>query len=257
MNILAPSGYKDFLWAVELHHFGFEIIGLWPKTDKFARLWSEIRISIILILLIFVLNIPMIYTITQIWDDMVLVINNLQTTLPFVAASVKYVIMRWKRTVFSSIVNMMAEDWMVLKLDAERNVMIRQARIARLIMIIGYFFVLVGFFALFISSYFGIKDSEITNFTNADKQLPLQTYYFYDINKSPQYELTYFIHFTTVLFGAIIYMCIDIFLILITLHICGQLENFRCRLSKLVSCKDFNKTLNNITSTHLRLIRYK
>lgn len=83
---------------MELHHFSLEIFGLWPKTDKFARLWSEIRVGIILTLLIFVCNIPMICKIIQIWGDMVLVINNLQICLPYIIASMKYIIIRRKRT---------------------------------------------------------------------------------------------------------------------------------------------------------------
>jgi len=34
---------------------------------------------------------------------------------------------------------MMAEDWMEFKIDEERNVMIKRARIARLIVICGFF----------------------------------------------------------------------------------------------------------------------
>lgn len=88
----------DFVWAVELHYFGLELLGLWPKADKFARFWSEIRVGIILTLFIFVSDIPMICEIIQIWGDMVLVINNLQICLPYLILSVKYIIMRWKRT---------------------------------------------------------------------------------------------------------------------------------------------------------------
>jgi len=85
---------------VELHRYGWEMIGLWPKNYKSAkrRLWSKLYTGIILILLIFVCNVPMIRKIMYVWGDMVLVINNLQTTLPFVIATVKYFMMQWKRT---------------------------------------------------------------------------------------------------------------------------------------------------------------
>lgn len=151
----------------------------------------------------------------------------------------------------------MAEDWIAFKLDAERDVMITQARMARLIMTIGYVLVITASLILTIPPYLGIQQSGIVNFTNWDKPLPLQTYYFYDTNKSPQYELTFVMQCITAVIGGIIYMCVDIFLILLILHIYGQLEIFRRRLFKLESCKNFNKALNNIIETHLRLIRYE
>lgn len=149
----------------------------------------------------------------------------------------------------------MAEDWMVFKHFTERNMMIRRARSARLIMVFGYILTIIGFLTVIIPPYFGTQIT--TNFMNRSKLLPLETYHFYNADKSPQYELTFFIHMITVLLAATIYMSIDIFLVLIILHICGQLEIFKCRLVSLVLCKNFNKVLNNIIATHVRLIRYK
>ncbi|XP_039307761.1 odorant receptor 43a isoform X2 [Solenopsis invicta] len=254
-DISMSSGYSDFVWAVKLHYFGLEILGLWPKIDKCARLWSRIRVGFILTLLIFISDIPLIFAIVQTWSNMVSLINTLQLALPFMVVSVKYFIIQWKRTVFLSIVNMMAEDWMAIKLDTERNVMIKQARIARSIMIIGYIFVALACLSLILPSYFGIEVIDTMNLTNRNKPLPLQTYH-YDTDKSPQFELTLLIHTLTILFAGIIYLCLDNSLILITFHIRGQLENFRCRLVRLVCCKNFNKVLNNIIITHLRLIRF-
>ncbi|XP_018354238.1 PREDICTED: uncharacterized protein LOC108755621 [Trachymyrmex septentrionalis] len=259
MDITKSPGYKDFLWAVNLHRFGFEMVGLWPKLNKCTEksLWSEIWVGIIFILLIFISNVPMIYAVIEVWGNMVHVIDNLHTMLPQLIISVRYIIMRRKQTVVLSIVNMMAEDWIAFKQDKERNVMIKQAQIARLIMIIGYVFMVIAVLAVIIPPCFGIPVIYvITNFTSVNKPLPLKTYYFYNTDKSPQFELTFFIHSFTTFLAAIIYICVDIFLILIILHICGQLENFRCRLTDLISCKNFNEVLNNIIETHLRLIRF-
>ncbi|XP_018308010.1 uncharacterized protein, partial [Mycetomoellerius zeteki] len=156
-----------------------------------------------------------------------------------------------------SIINMMEEDWMAFKLDRERDVMIKQARTARLIMMIEYVFIIMGFLTLIVLPCFGMQVTYVTNSTDRRKFLPLATYHFYDINKSPQFELTFFIHTITTLLLTIIYISVDILLVLMIFHICGQLENFRCRLINLISCKNFNKVLNNIVATHLRLIRYE
>ncbi|KYN05952.1 hypothetical protein ALC62_03126 [Cyphomyrmex costatus] len=259
--LIAVNFYKnllDFMWAVNLHRFGFEMMGLWPKSNKSNKknLVSEIWVGIIFVLLVFISNIPMMCAVIQVWGNMIFVINNLQTTLPLLIASVKYAIIRRKKTVLLSIVNTMAEDWATCKLDRERDVMVKRARTARLIMMIGYVLVMMTFLTVTILSCFGIQITYVTNSTDRRKFLPLATYNFYDINKSPQFELTFFIHSVTILLATTIYMSVDIFLILIILHICGQLENFRFRLINLISCKNFNKVLNNIVATHLRLIRF-
>lgn len=157
--------------------------------------------------------------------------------------------------VLLSIVNMMAEDWKALKLNTERDVMIKRARSARLLIIFGYVLMILGFIMLIIFPCFDIPIRHITNLTDRKKPLPLQTYYFYDTDKSPQFELTLLIQAITVSLAAVIYTSVDAFFGLVIFHICGQLENFRHRLSNLVLCKNFNQALNNSIMYHLRLIR--
>ncbi|EFN70671.1 hypothetical protein EAG_03860, partial [Camponotus floridanus] len=83
----------------------------------------------------------------------------------------------------------------------------------------------------------------------------LQSYYFYDTDKSPQFELTYLTQVIGMFLAVVIYTSVDSFLGLVIFHICGQLENFRSRLISLDAGNEFNKTLSNNVVTHLRLIR--
>ena len=94
------------MWAVNLHRLAFEMVGLWPKLNKCNKknLWLEIWDDIIFVLLIFVSNVPMIYTVIEVWDNMISVINSLRTTLAMLIVSVKYVIIRWKQTSISRII---------------------------------------------------------------------------------------------------------------------------------------------------------
>lgn len=94
------------MWATEVHRLGLEILGLWPKnvTSFMKRVWSKLHAGIILILLIFVSNVPTICTLIQVWGDMVHVIDILRLILPLLIASVKYIIMRWKQTGMSRVI---------------------------------------------------------------------------------------------------------------------------------------------------------
>lgn len=92
----------DFVWAVELHRLGLELIGLWPdcKTDEAAKKshGSDIRVGLVFITVILASGIPLIWALLRVWGDMVLMIDNLRITLPLIVVLIKFVIMRWKRT---------------------------------------------------------------------------------------------------------------------------------------------------------------
>ncbi|XP_018407528.1 PREDICTED: uncharacterized protein LOC108783458 [Cyphomyrmex costatus] len=255
MNI---TGSSDFVWAIELHRLGLKLIGLWPSTDEVSKkkFGSNIRVGFIFITVIFVSGIPLVCALIRVWGDMVLMIDNLRITLPLIVVSFKFIIMRWKRKVLLSIVNMMAEDWMSLKLNTERDVMIKRARSARLLIIFGYVLMTFAFIMLIIFPCFDIQIRHITNLTDRKKPLPLQTYYYYNTDKSPQFELTFLVQAVTISLAGIIYTSVDAFLGLVIFHICGQLENFRRRLPNLILCKNFNRALNNSVVYHLRLIRF-
>nr|XP_012229768.1 PREDICTED: uncharacterized protein LOC105676448 [Linepithema humile] len=187
---------------------------------------------------------------------MILMIDNLQVTITLTAIWAKFVIMRWKRSAISSIVNMIAEDWMYLKINAERNVMIRQAQIARFVIISGYFMVIFGFSVVIILPSFGVHYRLLTNLTAGVRALPMQGYYFYDTDKSPQFEFTLAAQAITTFLACVTYTSVDAFLALIIFHICGQLENFRYQLLNLASSDNFANALRYNVETHLRLIRF-
>lgn len=156
----------------------------------------------------------------------------------------------------SSIIMMMLEDWTESKADAERQVMVRNARIARGMMILGYVLVASGFLVIFILPPLGLPFRQFTNLTDRNRPLPLQAYYFYDTDKSPQFELTFLVQAMTIFFGAAIYSSVDSFLGLSILHICAQLENFNHRLVDWAMYEDFDSNLRKNVETHRRLIRF-
>ncbi|KAF3054318.1 Odorant receptor 149 [Nylanderia fulva] len=258
MDMLESSGYKDFVWAVKLNRMNLNMVGLWPTTNKDAMkiFGPDIRVAFTFIVITFGTLIPLFCALTRVWGDLILMVDNFRITLPVMVLPVKIVIMRWKQTVLLSLINTMAEDWIASKVAAERDVMIRRARIAQIFVMFGYFMMGMVFITLIILPSFGIQMRNLTNLTDRNKPLPLQTYYFYDTDRSPQFELTFLIQAITVIQGAIIYTSIDSLLGLMILHICGQLENFKRRIISLVSSKDFNKVLSSNIMIHLRLIRY-
>ncbi|XP_025989907.2 odorant receptor 43a isoform X2 [Solenopsis invicta] len=256
MNVIKHSGYKDFVWAVEINRIGLELIGLWPNETIKNTFVSDLRMGMIFFIVTFLSIIPLLCSLIRVWGNMILVVDNLQVTLPLLVVSLKIIIMRWNRTAIALFVKMMAEDWMELKIDAERKIMIRRAQTARLVVICGYILMIFVFIVLIILPSFGLHFRYVTNETDQKRLLPFQSYYFYDTDKSPQFEFALVIQATTMFLGAITYTSVDAFLGLVILHICGQLENFKHRLVNLTSCKDFDSALRNNVRTHQRIIRF-
>ncbi|XP_018060123.1 PREDICTED: uncharacterized protein LOC108694942 [Atta colombica] len=222
------NALRNFVWAIELNRLCLELVGLWPKINGAVKntFVSDLRMGIIFFIVTFLSIIPLLCSLVRVWGDMILIVDNLQVILPLLVVSLKLIIIRWKRTAIALLVKMMVEDWMELKMDAERDVMIKRAQTARLI----------------------------------ERLLPFQAYYFYDIDKSPQFEIALVIQAATMFLGGMTYTSVDAFLGLLILHICGQLENFKHRLTNLTSCKDFDSALCNNVITgneigHMSLTR--
>ncbi|KAG5314178.1 OR13A protein, partial [Acromyrmex insinuator] len=258
MDIAKHSQYKDFTWAIKLNRLGLELLGLWPKSDEISKnnFSSDLRVVIIFVIVTFVSGIPLACSLIRVWGDMILMIDNLQITLPLLVVSLKLVVLRWKQTALLSIIKMMAEDWMELKTRKERDVMMRRAQIARIIVISGYVLMILAFIVVIVLPYFGLSLRRLTNLTDPGKPLPLQTYYFYNVDKSPQFELTYIIQAITVFLAAVTYTSVDAFLGFSILHFSGQLENFKSRITSLISCQNFIYILSHNIMTHIRLIRF-
>jgi len=125
---------------------------------------------------------------------------------------------------------MIAEDWVKLKNVQERNVMIRRAQSARIIVMCAYYIMAISYLFIIILPAFGMSIRLTSNITDPGRLVPLQTYYIYNVTKRPQYELTYISQAIYILFAVMSYTGIDHFLGLLIFNICGQLKNLTKRL---------------------------
>lgn len=154
------------------------------------------------------------------------------------------------------VLNTIANDWLKAKTDRELHVMMKHAQSARIITIFGFYFMTVGFSLLTFLPCFGTSMRYMTNMTDPIKILPLQTYYIYDKNQSPYYELTFIGQSLLLLMAAISYTGIDNLFGLLVFHLCGQLENLKEQLNNIKQFKSFNGGLAVIVKDHIRLIKF-
>ncbi|XP_050448695.1 odorant receptor coreceptor-like [Cataglyphis hispanica] len=102
---------------------------------------------------------------------------------------------------------------------------------------------------------FGISVRYLTNITDPGRLMPLQTYYVYNQDKSPLYEITYALQIIGTYMIATSYTGTDCFLSLLVFHVCGQLENLKTRIMDLDKFHNFESILSHSVQEHIRLIR--
>lgn len=150
---------------------------------------------------------------------------------------------------------MIVKDWFKVKTTLERQTMIKQARIARMIVMCGGIMMTFASIILIIPPIFGYSMRYQTNITDPGKPLLLQSYFLREKLETPYFEIAFIGQALSISFAAISYTGIDNFLGLVVFHICAQLDILKYRLLNLHNFRDFNAGLSYNVRDHLRLIR--
>ncbi|XP_014485152.1 PREDICTED: odorant receptor 43a-like [Dinoponera quadriceps] len=233
------------------------MVGLWPpdNRDICKSIRPKFRLVYNFITLLFIATIPALASLIRVWGNMILMIDNLQYSLPTLMALFKISIIWYKQEALASLTDMIRNDWIKMKMEEERVVMLKCATITRALAICGVSILLGTFTSAFILPWFGLTTRQVTNLTDSGKPLLIQSYYFHDVSKSPQFELTLLAQGIVVLTGGVSYTAIDNFLGLLVLHVCGQLENLHSRLTQMEKYPNFIAVLKYNVQDHIRLIR--
>ncbi|XP_039307748.1 odorant receptor 67c-like isoform X2 [Solenopsis invicta] len=181
-------------------------------------------------------------------------IDNLQITLPILCSFIKVIIFWWKKEAIVSIMNMIAEDW-IKSSDQERRLMIRRAQIARIIITCSYSIMALQCFFNVVLPIFGTSVRMISNITDPGRPMPVQSHYFYDITKKPQFELTFISQAVFIIIAMLSYIGIDNFLSLLIFHVCGQLDIIENYLTHLDKYSNYHEVLKRCIAKHIRLLR--
>ncbi|XP_019695904.2 odorant receptor 43a-like isoform X1 [Harpegnathos saltator] len=247
----------DLEWAIGLNRLMLKLIGSWPpdNRDPHKTLKSKIRLLCSIIILLFILAIPSFLSLIRVWGDMILMVDNLIYSLPVSIAILKVCIIWYKQEDLVSLIDMIATDWMKPKMKEERDVMLRLAKISRMIAIGGCFLPFIPMIVCFALTYFGLTLRHVTNLTDLGKPLMVQTYYLYNVSKSPQFELTVFAQGIALFIMCISFYAVDHFLGLLVLHVYGQMENLHIRLARMERYANFDSVLKYNVQDHCRLIR--
>lgn len=90
----------DFEWAIRLNRIMLNFIGIWPSasTNVQNKFLSNVHATFTLIVFVFIGFIPLIHSLVRTWGNLILIIDNLQFTLPLIMSMIKLVVVWWKQT---------------------------------------------------------------------------------------------------------------------------------------------------------------
>ncbi|XP_011861190.1 PREDICTED: odorant receptor Or2-like [Vollenhovia emeryi] len=251
------SEYQDLEWAVKLNRVSLKLMGLWPKAQQNSRdkLIRNLHVLVTFLVIVIGILIPAVHSLIMIHSDLMLVIDNLQFVVPCMNCAIKIIIFWWNKEAVATIINIIAEDWQRSKNVQERNMMIRRAESARIITTFGYCLMGLSYIFIVFLPAFGLSIRYLSNITDPGRPMLIQSYYMYDVTKTPQYEITYVVHSISAFCAFTCYVGIDNFLGLIVFHICGQLDILRHRFICSDKFMDFHVVLKSCVMDHSRLLR--
>jgi len=134
--------------------------------------------------------------------------------------------------------------------------MMRRAETARIITTFGYCLMGLAYIFIVFLPAFGLSIRYLSNITDPGRPMLIQTYYTYDVTKSPQYEMTYIVQSISFFFALTCYVGIDNFFGLTVFHICGQLDILKHRFICSNQFINFHVVLKSCVMDHNRLLRY-
>jgi len=84
---------------MKLNRITLDFIGLWPKTVRNTqqKLMCNFRVLIAFLGITCGILIPSIHSLIRIYGDIMLMLDNLQITLPAISSSIRIVIFWWKK----------------------------------------------------------------------------------------------------------------------------------------------------------------
>ncbi|KAK9309153.1 hypothetical protein QLX08_001110 [Tetragonisca angustula] len=249
-------------FAMGWNRFNLTLLGVWPEPRKISR-GSRLISSVIFW---FTTSVTFTFICAPQTANLVLkstsldeVIENLSINIPIVFALIKQIVLWYYKKALTLLISQMLDDWTEPIANHDRQTMMRNAKISRMISIVCStltYFMLLAFISLQIWS-------NMQNASEADLGGLLHPATFpYDTNKSPNFEITWLGQFMGTVLTAICYSCFDTFLAVLVLHLCGQLTVLRLALEDLANstkCTNytrFHEQLGIIVNRHNQLFRF-
>ncbi|CAK9804312.1 hypothetical protein ANTQUA_LOCUS4038 [Anthophora quadrimaculata] len=243
----------DIRYTFELCHWILKPIGMYPlifnRTSKYERIASVLLILLCCSILQFVI-VPFGHHILFIEKDMNMFVKYLGPLTFCLTTFFKYCYFGTKATAIGRCVKHVERDWKMLQNKNHRMIMIRYVTISRNLIKLCAIFLYTGGL-----SYHTIIPLLSTKNINGNVTFRPLTYPgyedFFDVQKSPIYEIVYCMHCVYVLVTANIAMAAYSLTTIFATHACGQIKIQTTRLENLTKGE---KLLEKVVKDRLAVI---
>ena len=163
-------------------------------------------------------------------------------------------------TELKPLINCIEQDWINSKTENERKLMTPWAEKCRKVSIL-YVFLSQSTFVFYTTQQLSVAITEWrSDWTNMTRTTYVEAYFPYDVNKSPNFQLTWLMQCLSVQLANIAFAFIDSFFAILILHLCGQFRVLRQRVLECVEETDrkfcnwkWHKKVSRIVQRHEHL----
>ncbi|XP_025985886.1 odorant receptor 13a-like [Solenopsis invicta] len=249
---------KDLNYVFTLSRQWLWIFGIWPDPRiplrEFRR--PNIRFIIIACTVCLYVTTPQMMNVIRAWGDVSRMVENFASANFSLLAFCKLIVTWYHGEKLRPLMASIMDDWMTSTSDWERNTMLKIARRGRSLSF-RCCIAATGTIIFYISFH------SLRLFKNIHEPHRHLVYRLENIQKSPTYEITYFIQLSGGTYSVLANYTIDCFVSILVLHVCAQLINLRTTLnnlvnelaSKSISSTRFREGIAAIVERHEHLIR--
>ncbi|NP_001177468.1 odorant receptor 12 [Nasonia vitripennis] len=261
------KGYEE---AIEATRAVLRAFGVWPNRHKISENWlSRSHFLAPAFLIICFINIPQTLKIIKVWRNLNEVLDILVTAnIPSFVALIKLLCVRYNKKVIGLLLVSMENDWKSLKTLVETRIMWKNGKLGSLITLVIYTLTCGSYVAYVIMITYinvgGSKQEDVITLNESKKLRPLymRSYFIYDVQKTPVYEIIWIFQFVSMGVATFTFMAVDSLFAVLMMHLCGQLINLQERLKNFTNMlgqtktRNFSYQLSTIVSRHEQLNRF-
>ncbi|XP_057324261.1 odorant receptor 9a-like isoform X2 [Microplitis mediator] len=235
---------NDYEWAIGYHRKVLKLSGLWLSSESckwYIKLLTDLQSIFIAICVITFHSTPQLMALIKIWGNLTLIVDNFLSLVPLIITQIKLMVLWTNRKAVAKIFDAIKSDWLELKTNFERQIMIKYARISKIMLICGL-----------------INIAYINNVTDIEECLiATQSALPFDVTIGCRCWIIRILYVVLCLLTGIVYTGIDMFFGMSVLHYCGQLEILAEKIKFIVNSGKsltFEKLLKTAILRHYRLI---
>nr|XP_031841664.1 odorant receptor 47a-like [Nomia melanderi] len=226
--------FLDLKYAIGWNLFNLNLVGIWPEPTKSNNCAANFRAIVSVSCLFFFIVIWQSINLFLLGGDFEQITQTLtMANIPTFNAAIKLLVLLYCRKDLQPLVKSFYDDWYTLKTKEDRTTMLNSANLSRFLSI--WCSVLT---AIMVSSYIFLRSFLICRYNiTAEPQYRLSiypAYYPFDMRPTLVRVIVNVAQVFGAYCGAVPYTGVDNFIAMLVLHICGQFQNLKRKLTRLM-----------------------